>query len=284
MSPIKEPIFFARDFDVGAFAPEIRRPMLLRFRAAEDYWRRKRSKAPIGLIRDWDQYLDLFRDAGRRRALGEACTWNLASAVAAEEIRRRLPDARIVMVLRNPIDRAYSAYLLFRGHGRVGGSFRSNIERELREGLDFGRSLGFVHFGRYHQAVSRYLQHHARERVRIYLYDDFRHDPRTLLRDLFGFLGIDPDFPVDVSGEYNPPLMPRFPGVNRWLAGLEAWLPGLRLVPPHTRRIGGLYWSRRRAPPMRQEDRALLRSVFADDVRDLGSLIGRDLSHWLSRP
>ncbi|HEY2824525.1 MAG TPA: hypothetical protein VGI83_03175, partial [Gemmatimonadales bacterium] len=157
-----------------------------------------------------------------------------------------------------------------------------HIERERKSGLEFGQSLGLIQFGLYHEAVRRYREQFPAEQLRVYLYDDFRADPRTLLRDLLTFIGVDLGHPIDVSAEVNRPLTPRFRSFHARLANLQAALPGLRLVPSTRWTLTRYYWDMEARPPrLSSPDADLLREIFARDIMALSALIGRDLSHWL---
>ena len=102
MSSVKEPNFFA-------------------FEGQQvDYRGPAGQPASINLysVTDWDDYQRLFADAGAAVALGEASTLYMAVPGTAERIRQRIPDVRIIAILRDPVDRAFSSYLHCRRTGR----------------------------------------------------------------------------------------------------------------------------------------------------------------------
>jgi hypothetical protein len=102
--------------------------------------------------------------------------------------------------------------------------------------------------GLYHEQLRRYYNAFGRDRIRVYLYEDFQADPAGVLRDLFRFIGVDDRFTPDVSVRHN-----------------ECGLP------PDRR------------PPLRPGVEGELRDAFERDVMQLEGLIGRDLSSWLGR-
>lgn len=282
MSPVKEPVIFARDFDVQRFTPEVRRHVAGAM-DIEEYFRNPGRPMPFCLVHDWEQYLRLFSGVRDQVAVGEACTWNLPSRAAPAEIRRRLPDVRIVMVLRNPIDRAYSAYRMFWGQGMIRGTFRRTLEREVNGNAQFGRSFGLVQFGQYADAVRRYVELYPAERIRIYRYEDLKIDPQGVVRDVLSFVGASTDGPLNVTGEFNRPAVPRFPVLHGVISRLPLGASAVRQIwKSRSRSPARWYWTSRPPPPMLAGDRAFLRSVFASDVESLSDLLQKDFSAWLS--
>ena len=106
VSPIKEPCFFAPE--VADITPRARElydgdaPQLRRY--LDGPMERKRDH---GLVLDWNDYLTLFKNVRDETAIGEASVAYLASLIAAPAIRARIPEARIMIILRNPVDRLF---------------------------------------------------------------------------------------------------------------------------------------------------------------------------------
>ncbi len=120
MSAIKEPHVFAAEVREENFDPELRRGIARDTRGVREFlsgsMRRKRFS---GIVADWEGYLRLFADAGAELALGEASACYLWSPTAAERIAGRIPDAKILVMLRNPAERAFSQYLHGVGNGAI---------------------------------------------------------------------------------------------------------------------------------------------------------------------
>jgi hypothetical protein len=220
-----------------------------------------------------DEYARCFAGARGQRAIGEISPQYLNSPTAPERIDRDLPGVKLVAILRNPIERAWSDYL-----GRV------RIAREDRP-ADVAIRPGeriFDH-GLYQPRLARYLACFPRERLRIILHDDFVADPGATLRALFTFLGVDPDAPIDMRVRHNAAALPRSAGLNRGLWALVAL--GQRVWPDRWKGSGFgervLVRTYRRAdacPPALIER---LRDAYREDIDGTGRLLGRDLSHWL---
>jgi hypothetical protein len=166
-------------------------------------------------VLDWNDYLQLFKDVRRETAVGEASVAYLASLHAAAAIRARLPDARIVMMLRNPIDRLFSRYLAARDSGET-ASFSAWLDRRVAE--DEGRDqpagpfdklrAGPIWPGRYAVHLQRYLASFPARQVRAFVYDDYVRTPEAVLREPFEFLAVDSTCPIDVTRRHHVTMSP----------------------------------------------------------------------------
>ncbi len=146
-----------------------------------------------GVVGTLEAYQALFQNAGNAIAVGEASPLYLAwSDKAAPNIHRHLPDVKIIAILRQPVERAYSHYLLFRSNDvekRTDflDAFTNDTEHEYKK-------QGF-----YYELLLPYLKWFSRDQILICLYDDLRDNPVRLMQDIYGFLGIRHTFVQDVS-------------------------------------------------------------------------------------
>ncbi len=253
---------------------------------------------------DLDSYLDLFAGAGDARYVGEGTVWYLYSRRAAEEIRSFSPDAKIIIMLRNPVDVIYSLHgqFLFSGNEDC-ASFEKALEAEDRRrrgeaiprAAHFPAGLLYLEVVRYHEQIARFQQAFGRENVHIVVYDDFARAPQACYRRVLEFLGVatahDPDYAV-----VNSARVIRSVALHRWLIKppVDVWNPGAYL--PRGRVGHGLQWraqtlrgrlydmnlKQRRRPAMRAETRRRLQRRLAPGVEALSALLGRDLTHWVA--
>ena len=268
MSRRKEPSFFAFDERPPAFGGPGDRTILNR----DALWR-------------LDDYLDQFRHARPGQAVGEVSPRYLDTPGTAERIRRRIPGARIVAVLRQPADRAWSHFMMRRRDGfEPCASLEEAIADEPRRRRERWASGRYLERGFYGLQLAEYLRHFPREQVRVYLYDDLVRDARGLLRDLFGFLEVDPGAEIDLSARPNPSGELRNP-LLRWAWTRTHPLRGrIRPILPKALRSRVSRWVISRPLVRREiqpETRRRVTALYADDVRRLETLLDRDLSHWL---
>jgi hypothetical protein len=249
------------------------------------------------------EYLDLFRDAGAARRVGEVSVWYLYSPGAAAAIRDFCGPVDVVAVLRNPVDAMYSLHsqLVLNGDEHLAdfaAALAAEPERRRGRGVADGAWLGaaclcYRRVYRYAEQVERYLRTFGDERVHCIVFDDLVADPAAACRGLLDFLRIDGGGRPDAEiGRLNLNKTLRRP----WLRSLHrrherrVRLAARRLLPRGlrrrlgaslARRLKGLYSRVEERPPLSPELRSELCREMAPDVERLGALIGRDLSFWL---
>jgi len=286
MSPLKSPSFFASDIHGTPVRPEFRRGPRRHQRGLDRYLDGPMHEKRGGQIFRWEQYLKLFKNVRGETAIGEASVSYLFSEVAAENIRRTIPAAKVFMVLRNPVERAFTSYLAARADGWLRGTFREVLERNAREQPGgFGRSLMFLEGGLYARQVGRYVERFPAEQVRVYLYDDYARDAPAMLRDIFAFLGVDPTFVPDLAVRLHKARVPRFPNFLDLAARFVHRETLYRALPrPFWIALRAALFRKGGRPVMGRDDRRFLIRYYQDDVSQLSRLLGRDLSHWLEEP
>lgn len=240
---------------------------------------RAREKA-FGANHFWvktvEDYRALFAGAGPGQVRGEAAPIYLESAFAAERIRAMVPDARLIACLRNPIDRAYSGYVM---QVRAG--------RELRDPeVALGATSHSVRASFYADQVGRYFERFPRAQIRLYLYDDFQRDNAAVMRDIFGFLGVDPAFTPDLSRKHNVGSFPKSRLINAALDNRFTRDVAGRMMPKWARSLVRRVKERNlgATPKMSPEVRARLTEIFREDIHRLEEIAGLDLSRWTRPP
>jgi len=248
----------------------------------------QRRGGDLAPVTDIGDYQALFEGVTDEKAIGEASASYLYSPSAPALIKRSIPDARLIAVLRNPADRAYSNYLFCVQMGREPlASFVDALQSEesrIRE--DWGSLWHYRQKGFYYTQVKRYFDIFGQDQVKVYLYDDLRGNPFGMLSDIFRFLDVDETFVPDLSIEHNTTGLPRNKSLYLLAKRLTANHPALesgvldRLLPAAPRR----YVKKRifvEPPPLPAEVRRQLIDVYREDVLELQDLIRRDLSPWL---
>jgi hypothetical protein len=284
MCPLKEPNYFASELRPENFTDEMRPRIEREMRGLERYLQGDlRTKRFGGLISSWEEYLSLYRNAGAQRAIGEATASYLWSATAARNIAARIPHARIIINLRNPVDRAYSQYLQMLTTGAFRGSFRELIAASLEcRDRRLGIAWPLLEYGQYAAQIERYFREFPRSQVHISYYEELQRSPQRLMAVLFTFLGVDPDFVPDLSQRHHEPAIPRFNGLAHLLKKLGAWPYLRRLAPaPIGPRLRSLAMRSRGSLQMLPADRVFLTNYYRDDIARLAMLLGHDLSPWL---
>lgn len=205
------------------------------------------------------------------------------------------PQAKLIFVLREPVSRAYSHYLMSRRRGFERLDFAAAIGAEperMQNGSIQARSdFSYVSRGFYHRQISRFLECFPRERMLFLLSEDLKTRPAETLAEVRRFLGLPPAAYVPVGDtESNQAAEPRSWFIQNLVSGESLGRRlGSLLLP---RRVKWLIWdlvekhNRRpiKAAPVAPEIAERLRAEYAEDTLALADLIGRDLSHWRSKP
>lgn len=268
LSPVKEPRYFA-------FAGEN-----LTFRGPGDDQSYNRS------VTSREVYEGLFRPLPCHRAIGEMSTCYLLTPAAPERIHRLIPHTRLIAILRQPADRAYSNYLLMRRLGfETCADFRAALADEPRRMKENWAPVWYYRQrSRYCDSLRRYQKLFPPERIRIFLFEDLLNTPEAMLQDLYRFLELDEPKPALRLERHNDGGIPRSVRVDRLVSRPHPLKPFLRLLLPGSlrRRLGLRFirWNNRRLP-LDPELRNRLTGEFREDILELQDLTGRDLSHWL---
>ncbi len=235
-------------------------------------------------VHDADEYRALFDGATTQRAVGEVSPVYLQALDVAPRIDSEHPDASIVAVLRNPVDRAHSHFVGRRRDGiEIYSTFAERAERELAAPLPddvaFGHLIGC---GRYHHFLRPYVELFGADRVTVVLYDDFVADARAVVAEIFEAIGVDVDFVPELSARSNRT------GIIRNGPARAVWTRTVRVrtaLRPHLpdrlrAMVGRPFLAELDKPELDQRLRQRLGDVVRDDVAALEVLLDRDLSRW----
>ncbi len=245
-----------------------------------------------------DDYLRLFRAAKPGQRIGEASTWYLYSISAARAIKEFAPDARIVVVLRNPVDVMYAQHnqLIFNVIEEIPDfetALNAEDDRRQRRRIPPGpinvENLFYRHSVRFAEQLERYFEVFGRDRVHVMLYDDLRRDGAAVVRECLEFLGVDPSLAAappraNENRRVRSPLVQRLIFAPRLLLPLAPLLRRFPLVRALRTRMLNMNSEARPRAPMDPALRRRLLDEQAPGIERLGALIDRDLSAWLERP
>lgn len=267
-SAVKEPRFFALEGHP------------LDFRGPGD------EQFRLGTRTTLEAYRELFEEVDGELAVGEASVLYLHHPGAPEAIARHIPDVKLIAVLRNPVDRAYSGFLFnVRDGYEPLTDFEEALRAEPRRIADgWFYSWHYRDQGFYHRNLLRYFERFDSSQVRVYLHEQLERDPHGMLADIFRFLGVDDGFRPDVRTRHNASGRPRSPGLQRVFTRAHPVKEAAKSVIPEDwghRLIARLQTGNLARPPLPSATRAGLLEGYRDDIRLLAGLIGRDLSHWL---
>lgn len=229
-------------------------------------------------------YERCFHNASSARARGEISPSYFAEPAVPERVARYMPDAKILLSLRDPVERALSNH-------------RHEVRLGHLQGADLSFETGlknnpmYVEQGLYATHLGNWLRHFPSSRILVVLMDDVESNPQAVSKTVYRFLGVDDSFvPAGLTTRYNrsfatrwAPLtgvkdgvyaMTRMRGL-RWLwdavagTGLRSLYRGINTVP-----------SSAVIPPPQEHTLSHLRQQFEPEIRSLESMIGRSLATW----
>ena len=282
MAPIKETHHFSTDIDNTKFRPNYARSL------NKDLSKFLGSDMEEGIfhafVKDWDDYVQLFKKVENEKAIGEVTNSYLHSTVAAENIRKKFPDAKIIMMLRNPVDRAFSHYLMDLRIGYETEDFMPALKKDMaRNPKGWGISNMYIEIGRYYDQVKRFKNVFPENQLRIYLFDDFVENPEATMKDIFRFLSVSEETDIDFGKKYNPSFIPKNKLISRLNTQkrVKDWLKGV--LPKSVKsKFKKTFYTDKDLPKMKPEERKFLIEIFREDVTKLSQLLNRDLSSWLT--
>ncbi|MGB3209606.1 MAG: sulfotransferase [Desulforhopalus sp.] len=278
MSAIKEPLFFTLDSYKRISRNDPRHNVA------------DKKMARMATLEDYQKLFEEVSD--QHKAIGEASAPYLYHYdMAISGIKKTLEDPKILIILRNPIERAFSSYNHLLAEGAESVSFERFLENEAQKKRENWDILNYpVSAGMYYLQVKAYQEHFSR--VKVILLDDLKDRPSDVLRELFEFLDVRVEFSPDTSKVYNKTARSLNGTTGSTLAAkMFSDKNYLKVI---IRKTLGLFLSRQKLSSLGRKGRALvarkpqissrtrqrLRQEFAEDILNLQTLISRDLSSW----
>ncbi len=234
--------------------------------------------------RGWDWYREHFQAYNGETAVCDPTCSYIRYPQAAERIAQFNPEAKLLFSLRNPIDRAFSHYWHEKKKNKIAFEFEEVL-------VNYDLFENWVVSGFYAERLKPFYDHFPAEQIKVVLYDDLKANPRTFLKPIYEFLGVDADFvpsTIDqpVNGAYYKPTAQvlRKTKLIDQLAEPVRWVLPKRVKSRlRERYCKGRYldqvvseYQRGIKPHVRER----LHEYFAPENEKLSRLIGRDLGHW----
>lgn len=222
-----------------------------------------------GYDKGFQNYLNYFIGAKDHKAIGETTPNYLDVPECAERIHKHLCDVKLIVILRHPIQRAYSDYKLFYSHHY--SSFEAAINN----------NASFLNRGLYHKHLINYLTYFKKENLLVLFYEDLISDNYQFIRTVYRFLEVEDKFKpswIDKSANATNSLY-----FSQHLTNLHlGWLVDIIKKTPLNGIIRKLLLSKRRKnnDKIRPETREYLIDYYLESNRKLEKLLGRNLSHW----
>lgn len=139
-------------------------------------------------FRKKNEYLKLFRNVKDEIAIGEGSHSYLWDPQSAKLIHQAIPDAKIILILRDPVERAFSHYLFTVGVGQENGTFSDAIKKALKAKPDFSGAI--IEAGLYGKQIDRYLKYFEKEKIKIVISEEFIKNTESIMKEILEFLDV----------------------------------------------------------------------------------------------
>jgi hypothetical protein len=276
------------------FIPKVKEPNFFGYenRKIEDFQgNHEEISHYMNSITNLDAYLDLFKDAKPGQIKGETSNTYMYHPEAPARIKYYNPDMKLIAVLRQPAGRLYSRYLHLARENRLPTPDFSDC---LNKNTIWWQRNDLIKEGFYYKNLSPFFKLFPKENIRVYLYEEFNDQSEVVLKDIYNFLGVDPNFKPDLSVKYNQsgfiknPFLDKIYGQRGILSTtIKAILPTsvlqkLKGNVSIQKTLNDLRGKNLTRPKLEPDVRfKLTHEVYGEDIHRLQYLIGRDLSHWL---
>lgn len=259
-------------------------------------------------ITDQQSYYDLFRRARQDQERGEASVGYLSYySVVIPGIHQETPDAKFIVILRDPVERFVSQVRHSKRMGREDRSvktvckdllkeYRSVTDPEHRikdQSMSRTTNIRYVWFSRYHAPLHAFINHFGRENIKTVLFQQFVQQTANEITEIYNFLEVDPDVQPDLNTVHNKGGKEIIPGVDYVLKTSSMIKDFWQAILPASfrKRVSRIISSvnksktflnrRDESNRLSEDQKKRLRRFFEPDIRPLQGLISKDLSHWL---
>ena len=232
-------------------------------------------------INNREEYISLFEKAGNKKAIGEASVSYLFYPEAAINLKNTFPKSRIIIMLRNPVERAISHYNMDYKLGYVDLTFENVIQKKNDSNLNKLYYQQFIELGLYYNQVKRYIELFGRENVLIIFFEDFKNDAPHEVKRIFEFLDVDSDFQTDTSAKYNTFKTPRN-SLIRSIYRIKFLRVVLKKLFPQfiSDLIKSIILTKNKKKLPDEATMKFLKQIYTPDIKQLEKLLNRDLNTW----
>ena len=237
--------------------------------------------------RNWPKgygwYESIFADAKKDQKIGEFSTSYLADRETPQRIHQQYPNAKLIVVLRNPIERAFSNYV----NDIMAGTVKASVS--------FAEALAerdeYIINGMYATHLRKYLEFFSRDNILILIHEDIKKDPAAFMKKIYQFIGVDDGFlSFFLNKKVNIGRVPRFVWLDRLFIHISK---GMRLLGMHK-----LWWlikkkglagnilavntktDKKVASGLSDLDRQRLKNLFTEEIRELETIVGYKIDSW----
>ena len=228
-----------------------------------------------------DKYESLFVQK-ESVVYGEASVSYLFYENVAEDIKKYNPNAKIIIMLRDPIERAFSHYLMDYRLGLISDSFENVLAKKSKHKNAHLFYQQYIEVSKYAKQIQRYLDFFKKENILFIDYEDFKKNVSKTVDQVYNFLNISTEFVADINTKHNTFIMPKNKIIRLiysfvFLRKILTFLFPVYLV----KNIRVLLFKSDKKPELLKETRSLLSIIFNDDIKKMEEVLAKNYSKWI---
>ena len=226
------------------------------------------------IINDKSKYLKLFKGVTNEKAIGEASTSYLEDPESPRLIHDEIPNAKIIIILRDPCQRTFSAYYMFKSEGRTEKSFYQIITTEPN----------FLRSALYYSQVKRYLDWFGPNQVKVLIFEEFINNPNNAIKEILEFLQVNCDLPEIFGKIHNPYSVPRTRFSKKIVTSNTLSKIANQILPKSVKSKlrDEVIMKIEKKPEISKDEMLVLEKYYRDDVLKLENILKRKLPWpWL---
>ena len=234
-------------------------------------------------INSIDKYLAQFADVRTEKAIGEASVSYLFYDSVPDKIKNFNPNSKIIIVLRNPIERGFSHYLMDKRIGFVKNKYDDIVHKKSQNKKAFLYYQQYVALGLYYEQLQRYFSVFDKKQILVLLYEDISQHIEKVVHNLYSFLEVDTSFKPDLNKKHNTFIAPKNPVIQH--------LYKFKMVRNVAKRvfnnsfqhsIKNNFFSKEKKPVLDNGLKKDLIEIYRSDIDKTAEFINRDLRSWYS--
>lgn len=249
-----------------------------------------------------DFYTPHFKDAGKAKAIGEATPSYSFLPFVADRIKQHLPNAKLILCFRNPLDRAFSSWLMQKGIGKELLPFREAIDINKKQmgyitlegaegaktwtqnignySADDTRLRTYLQAGMFAEILKIWYKRFNPGQVKVVFLDDLKNDFDGTLKSIFNFLGVDDSFIIPNKEIVNFHFDRKANKLSNKIFGIKGTRFLNDLTPKFIKNKLKKAWKTKVPPKLEMEDRLYLWDIYKEDIAELEKMLNRNLSDW----
>jgi len=229
-------------------------------------------------VRKKEEYLGLFSEVKDETIMGEASVWYLSDPEAPKLIHSIVPHSRILISLRDPIERTYAAYLARFRKGILKGSFHDELPKAIEHWDSHDQNQIPLRHSLYAADVKRYLDIFGSKQVKIIIFEEFIKNIKNAMEEILRFLVITQDIShLEFQTAYNQSIVSRSMMLKNLFRNNKVKKVGKIFPTTSKRYFEEKFLYSRNKPTMLKEDKENLVQFFSNDVKKLQTLLCRTI-------